>query len=123
MLRIQLEATKLINHLAAKGVDVFFGSYIAGRYTPVIQNKSVFRARHQSPQTIVRVRISDAGPSRIKIAVNDEWNVAAEKTEVEDFSRGADFASRYLAVAPARFGSFQPGRGKWQVYPSGNFSR
>lgn len=88
VLRIQLEVTKHINHLAANGVDVFLGSYIAARYTPVIKGTTVYRTEKQSPQNVVGVRISNTGLDRIKIAVSDEWKEPAKSSkQLEDFSR------------------------------------
>lgn len=86
VLRIQLEATKLINRLAASGVDVFVGSYIAAQDEPLVSEEGhiyTSSRRKKLPQTIVRVRISNTGLDRIKIAVSDEW----KEPKIEDFSR------------------------------------
>lgn len=89
VLRIQLEATKLITQLAAHGIDVFVGSYFAARKVPIMGEEGLYTSTNQkkTPQTVVRVRISNTGLERIKIAVDDEWKAP----KVEDFSRGPDF--------------------------------
>lgn len=77
VLRLQLEARKLITLLASKGIDVFFGTYLASRIVPYadLDTGDMSASSRQKPErcTVVKVRISDSGPDRIKIPVKDEW--------------------------------------------------